>query len=335
MTNSMAPRQDKHCLNRDIMELPAPLPARTRFLPAGAATTQLVQAAAANHTEWFAAGALASGGEVCRINRVTWTATDRAVTIAFPRLSKATASQTLDAIVAECYRRKVQGASCWSLAPTRPADLGARVAARGFEWGWKPHWMALSLRDAPNDLSVPDGLSIAVDDENDWDVGDLPYYNRDGPAFLRVLARAHPRRMWHFAARLDGGIVGHSVLYLTTGRFGVAGIYNVGVVPSARNGGSVRRSRWFPAGSRGRSAATTRCSTPPQTHSISKLDSSRSATGRPGGCTRRRSPRLLRPRRRSPLPKPSGAVMWLHSTRLLPPASRRTLNTLMRLCQTA
>jgi len=223
--------------SHSLAAAPEPLPAGTRFLPGGATSAQLVQAAAANHTEWFAAGSLASGGDVCRTNGVTWTATHREITIAFPRLSKAMASRTLDEIVAECYRRKIQSASCWSLAPTRPSDLGARVAARGFEWGWRPHWMALDLRHLRAGLAVPDDLQIEVDDACDWDVDDLPYYNREGAAFLRVLARAHPRRMWHFGAWLDGRIVGHSVLYLTTGRFGVAGIYNVGVVPSARNRG--------------------------------------------------------------------------------------------------
>jgi hypothetical protein len=43
--------------------------------------------------------------------------------------------------------------------------------------------------------------------------------------------------MWHFGAWLDGKIVGHSILFLTTGKYGVAGIYNVGVIPSARNKG--------------------------------------------------------------------------------------------------
>lgn len=152
-------------------------------------------------------------------NGATWTVAPKEVTIAFPRLSKALAGETLDEIVAECYRRKLAEASCWSLSPTRPRDLGTRVAARGFEWGWRPHWMALDFRKMRADFSVPDGLRIAVDDESDWDVDELPYYSREGAATLRALARAHPRRMWNFGAWLDGKTVGHSALYLTTGRF--------------------------------------------------------------------------------------------------------------------
>jgi GNAT superfamily N-acetyltransferase len=52
-----------------------------------------------------------------------------------------------------------------------------------------------------------------------------------------MLSAATPRRLWHFGAWLDGKVVGHSVLFLATGRMGVAGIYNVGVVPSARGQG--------------------------------------------------------------------------------------------------
>ena len=210
---------------------------RPRFLPIGATSAQLIRAAAANHSAWFAANALASGGEVRRTNGVTWAVSPQELTIAFPQLSKATANETLDEIVAECFRRGVTGASCWALSATCPRDLGARVAARGFEWGWRPHWMALGLRDAPTGSPLPDGLRIAQDDQGDWDVDDMPYYRREDAAVIHTLARAHPRRAWHFGAWLDGRVVGHSALFVTTGRLGVAGIYNVGVVPSARNQG--------------------------------------------------------------------------------------------------
>lgn len=210
---------------------------RTRFLPGGANRAQLIRAAAANHAEWFAANARASGGEVNETNGVTWTATAREVTLAFPRLDADTAGETLDTLIAECFRRKVEKASCWSLSPTRPRDLGARMAARGFEWGWRPHWMALDLHQVTGDSVLPEGLHIAADEGSEWDVDDLPCYRREDAAFRHALAHAQPRRTWHFGAWLDGQIVGQSAIYLTTGRLGVAGIYNVGVVPSARHRG--------------------------------------------------------------------------------------------------
>ncbi len=46
-----------------------------------------------------------------------------------------------------------------------------------------------------------------------------------------------PRQIWHFVAWLDGQPVGHSTLCLTRGSLGIAGIYGVGVAPTARNRG--------------------------------------------------------------------------------------------------
>jgi GNAT superfamily N-acetyltransferase len=97
--------------------------------------------------------------------------------------------------------------------------------------------MALDLDTIAAAAPTPPGLRIAVDDACDWPVDDLPYYTRHDAAMLQNLGCANPRRSWKFAATLDGAIVGHSHLYLTAGRLGVAGIYSVGVVPSARNRG--------------------------------------------------------------------------------------------------
>jgi len=227
---------NEHLLH-PLGELPGAVSAHAHFLPSGATPAQLIQAAAINHTEWFAAKALADGGEVRRTDGVTWTVSPKQATIAFPRLKKAHASRTLDSIVAECYARKLTSISCMSLSPTSPRDLGGRISARGFEWGWRPHWMALDLHNLRADFPLPEGLHIAVDEESDWDVEELPYYQREDAAFLRALSQADPRRMWHFGAWLDGKIVGHSILYLTTGSLGVGGIYNVGVCPSARHRG--------------------------------------------------------------------------------------------------
>lgn len=222
---------------------------KPRFLGPEATAAQLVRATARNHTAWMTEGARASGGEVRRMNGAVWTWTpgpDGGVDIPFPRMTGATAGATLDEVVADCRRRAPKQVGCWALTPTRPPDLGARLMARGFEWGWQPHWMALELSRMRADLLVPDGLQIVVEDEADWDVDDLPYYTRrtaEERESLTPLARpaarvrTPPRRRWHFGAWLEGRIVGHSALHLTTGRLGVAGIYSVGVVPDARRQG--------------------------------------------------------------------------------------------------
>ena len=208
-----------------------------RFLTPDASPTERIRAAAANHRDWFTRSAQAAGGKVCRRDGLSWLFTPEETVLAFPRLSAKTAGEALDVVLADCRRRGTGRVGCWSLTPPRPRDLGARLAARGFEWGWRPHWMSLDLARMPGSVPVPNALRITVDDESDWEVEGLPYYRRADAPVLRALTHARPRRTWHVGAWLHGEVVGHSVLHLTTGRLGVAGIYNVGVVGPARRQG--------------------------------------------------------------------------------------------------
>jgi GNAT superfamily N-acetyltransferase len=241
MSSIPAPAAESAAPRIDYALLALPVPPRRplRCLGPDATPDELIRAAAANHIAWFTANALASGGETRREAGVTWTLTpgsDGEAVIAFPSLTRDNAGPTLDAILEECRRSQAAKVSCWTALPsTRPSDLGARLAARGFEWGWKPHWMALDLaRLRAADFPLLEGLHIVLaPDWPDWDVDDLPYYTRR-PTVPVTETRRAPRRMWRFGAWLDGRIVGQSLLVLTTGRFGVAGIYNVGVVPDAR-----------------------------------------------------------------------------------------------------
>jgi GNAT superfamily N-acetyltransferase len=236
------------------LNLPGPAKARHGFLPSNASSADRITAAARNHTAWFTATALASDREVQRHDGVLFTGPPGG-DIAFPRLTTTTANQTLDAIL-DYYRRhrhhRQQGAEngsengpqssigVWATLPTRPRDLGARLLARGFEWGWQPRWMALNLADTRLDFTVPERLHIAVTDDPDWpdcQVSDLPFFQPADRSKLRCMSAQKPRRTWLFAASLEGQVVGQAVLFLTTGRYGVAGIYNVGVVPSARRQG--------------------------------------------------------------------------------------------------
>ena len=227
--------------SQPLLELPAP---RTppRFLEPGATPAQLIRATAANHFQWFAWGAVRFTLSPSGPNSITWICKPDDITIPFPRLSLASADPLLDRVIADCRNRAPKQIGCWSLEPVRPRDLGARLCARGFGWGWQPHWMALDLHTMHTDIPLPDGLHIAIDNEADWDVDDLPYYTRRKTEEKKTAAPRKPvredkRRKWHFGAWLNGKIVGHSALLLTTGRQGVAGIYNVGVVPAARNQG--------------------------------------------------------------------------------------------------
>lgn len=203
------------------------------YLGSDTSVNELIRATVMNHISWFSRRAEHSGGEVFREPGVIWSVAPDETTIAFPRLKSAEAGATLDRIIAALRERKPKSIGCWALTPTVPRDLGARLAARGFEWGWKPHWMSMDFRKLPADYRLPDGLRIVADDAN-WDVEGLPYYDRAKEANMRSIAAQRPQQTWHFGAWLDGKIVGHTLLFVTTGRYGIAGIYNVGVLPEAR-----------------------------------------------------------------------------------------------------
>lgn len=237
-------------MNRDpdAMHGPEAIPSPSTLPEVGlvflqdAVPERLAQAAAENHQHWFRRMALAAGGEAREENGALLIYTPGAegeVTIAFPRLDAATTSRQLDAIAAYCrQRRPLRSVGCWSLEPPEPRDLGARLLARGFEWGWRPHFMWLDLARARVDHPWPDGLVVEpVEEEVLWEVGELPYHGAESAARLFAATRARPYRVWHFVARLEGRVVGQSVLNLTDGPLGVAGIYSVGVIPAARGRG--------------------------------------------------------------------------------------------------
>ena len=87
------------------------------------------------------------------------------------------------------------------------------------------------------DFQVPGGMRITIVDSCDWKADDLPYYEAASPAMRADPGKGQNRRTWHFGAWLDDKIVGHALLFVNTGKLGIGGIYNVGVVPSARRQG--------------------------------------------------------------------------------------------------
>jgi ribosomal protein S18 acetylase RimI-like enzyme len=118
----------------------------------------LTRAIAANHRAWIRRGA----EEIGRFGGIDVIVSGRHGTLAFPR-SRA----RLDEALRWARERGVRGMSCWSLHADQ--DLGVRLLARGFEWGWEPHWMALDLSRLPDEeLAHPvvsdDGVHFVVRD---------------------------------------------------------------------------------------------------------------------------------------------------------------------------
>jgi GNAT superfamily N-acetyltransferase len=212
-----------------------------------ATTEELISATARNHTSWFAQNALLAGGTVEKMPGLTRILapsfkknTPGELVLAFPELDLSHTDTAIDTAIATARQNSVRQIGCWSCLPTQPTELGLKLMARGFQWGWQPHWMALDLFQLSpvEHRKAPNGLEIFLDDGASWgDVSGLPYYDPSDAPCLKTHAEKIPRETYHFGARWENSIVGHSLVHLTSGEFGVAGIYNVSVLPNQRNQG--------------------------------------------------------------------------------------------------
>jgi ribosomal protein S18 acetylase RimI-like enzyme len=198
---------------------------------------QLEQAAASNHKELFAAEAITLGGVIHSSGGLTWTMAGMAggSMVPFPVLSEDDAGKELDRLIESYLRQPPKGAGCWSLDPPQPPDLEVSLLARGFQPGWRPYWMGLDLQQLPGEYPAPGGLTITRDNHSSLQsVKNLPYAQVIIPSLQSL---DEPDRWARFVATLRGKRVAQAVVFLTTGEFGAAGIYNVGVVPHARHKG--------------------------------------------------------------------------------------------------
>lgn len=195
-------------------------------------------AVVANHRAWFAATARALGGSVVRERGTAMALTPGVeAVVPFPRLPRDTPGPVLDALLDQARDAEVRSVSVWCATPDGPRGLGARLAARGFEYGWRAHWMRAST-DVLADAPVPEGVSVAVDERTDETVPGLPYWSDDGARTLGALFAARPRRTWRVVARDAGqAVLGHVVFFVAPGLPAVAGIYDMGVLPDARRRG--------------------------------------------------------------------------------------------------
>jgi ribosomal protein S18 acetylase RimI-like enzyme len=170
----------------------------------------LIRAAAANHRSWFRRLARAQGGGSERAGGLDLFVSGRSATIAFPR------SRAVDAAVARIRALGLRDAGCWAAAPDR--DLGTRLVARGFGWGWQPHWMALDLARVPEPdprhavtvghVAIPRGVPYGGD--------------ADAPPAV------------HVSVSVGGAVAGHAAMNPWRG---VAGIYSMGVAAAHRRAG--------------------------------------------------------------------------------------------------
>jgi GNAT superfamily N-acetyltransferase len=204
-------------------------------LARGASNGDLVRAAAANQTEWMARTAEAAGGIVRRERGVAWMSSTAGATIAFPELPRERLEGLLPQFLSAARRGGAREASCWSLLPTEPEELGEQLLAAGFREGWQAHWMAVEIESRAGAAPL-DGVEVGLAQAT-WKATDLPW-DGEGIATLRSrLAAVQPRRVWHLGAWRSGRPVGHAVVNVSTGRLGVAGIYDMGVAEGERRRG--------------------------------------------------------------------------------------------------
>lgn len=156
----------------------------------------LLRATAANHRSWFRRR---SDRPVERGGEINLFVTGREGAIAFPsRRTRAAVTWALE----RARVLELATLSCWSLNEDK--SLGTLLIARGFEWGWAPHWMALDLDRVPD--------------------GELGHPVLSGP---RQGAQV-------FAVRDGTRNVGGVIVNVWRG---IAGIYDMGVRPKYRRRG--------------------------------------------------------------------------------------------------
>ncbi len=157
-------------------------------------------------------------------------------------LGPAEADGRIDDMVAEFRRRRLP-LEWTTVASTKPADLGRRLEAKGFEHTLDVPGMAMDLRKLPEER-IPEGLAITparkpAEIETVLRIGLTTFEISE--AFVPRLAEIEDGmpQEWkaatrHYLARLDGKPVATSELFLAAG---VAGLYFVGTLAEARGRG--------------------------------------------------------------------------------------------------
>ncbi|GCF12005.1 GNAT family N-acetyltransferase [Dictyobacter arantiisoli] len=191
------------------------------------------QALSLNVQAWYERLTQAGGGNIVREGGVM--GADGHMTIA--SVDPLQIGEHINCIL-DWYRdRQPQGeAICWYLSPVPPGDLGAQLFARGFAPNWQPHWMWCDLRHFHRNHPSPFDIQI-VENEPVWQVDDLPNYDPHDAPVLAALHRAYPDHAPSLVAFQEHQIVGRCLLNVTAGQWGIAGLFGMGVVPSARRQG--------------------------------------------------------------------------------------------------
>jgi GNAT superfamily N-acetyltransferase len=177
----------------------------------------LLRAVADNHRDWMARWAVAAGGGVVSVDGAELCLSGEANL--FP-----SAAPDPDALLAAIRAHDCRSVGYWSAGADN--RLGVRLVARGFGWGWRPHWMAIELGDEERFAGAPDlAFEVSLAPGPPY-ARTLPYASPDGvddpPGVLRL------------GVRLRDKVIGQ-ISINPTGE--IAGIYAMGVAPRVRRRG--------------------------------------------------------------------------------------------------
>ncbi len=122
----------------------------------------------------------------------------------------------------------------WYINENRPpAELNARLLARGASSNWEPHWMWCDLDEMADEPPPPNQAF----DIHTVDPGEVPAPPREEDVAIQALSQQVPRVCWHIIALVEGKRVGGSFMNMTTGRYGVAGLFDTWVDESHQRQG--------------------------------------------------------------------------------------------------
>ncbi|MBC9911960.1 GNAT family N-acetyltransferase [Chitinophaga varians] len=196
-----------------------------------ATASQLEAAIVQNHRDLFFLDARIKNGVIHAAQDLSWTYIEAEAggTVLFPALPGDTTG--LNEMM-EYYRtHPSRNIGCWSLQPPATPQLDVLLLARGFQPGWQPCWMALDLQHINTAYASPEGLQITPDNTTPLHtISELPYAQNNNRGTVGLQDES-PDVVQRFVATLNGCIVAQTLLLFGGG---VAGIYNVGVVPAAR-----------------------------------------------------------------------------------------------------
>jgi GNAT superfamily N-acetyltransferase len=153
--------------------------------------------------------------------------------VALARFNPATAHRRVGEILSRHLEKKV--ACNWIVGPvSRPADLGQYLRMHGFRCMIHCSGMACDLDRRLLAPPVPKDVTVElVDDPPSLDLLSTERRRRRYEGRL-ALMHMQPRRVWYFAASLNGKPVGETMLCIGAG---VAGIYDVVVLEQFRRHG--------------------------------------------------------------------------------------------------